>query len=211
MKIKKLTVFILLMSSSACADDFSLDSYFAPKIGFQNTYSCTFPCERIEVTSEATNNTKELKLKEVHYFSEKIIGNNPNIPSSIVNNKTLALLDDRIIEGDRYSGNVLLMGPIKIKTNWKIHGVMNSFEESSDYSNAESKKVSWSCKILGYGKDEILSEERSIVEVSCVSDFSPKQVITRRYATNLGLIQQTIKDLSTGNVIDEIEILKTSQ
>ncbi len=211
MKFKRLAVFIILISSSACADDYNLASFFAPKIGVQNTYSCIFPCERVEVTGEATGNMRELKLKEVYYFSEQIMKNNPNIPSNIVKNKTLTLLDNKIVDGDRHSRSVLLMEPVKIKTNWEIHGVMGSFEESSDYSNAESKKVSWSCEIVEYGKDNILFEERSFIEVNCVSNFSPKQVILTRYATKLGLIERTTKDLSTGNVIDEIKILKTSK
>lgn len=212
--MKKLCIIsIILFSVEPCkvwGNGFYLKDFFAPSTGTTNIYSCNFPCEYIEVTGELSSNNKKLILREKMHLSEKLIKGNGDIPKIVNKTKNLLLLDDQIVaEGNGKVSNILIKGPIMNKLSWKIHGIKETLIAKRASSGVKKEKVSWSCRVIDYGKDQCLSELREVVKIECESDFKPKELIRYNYAAEIGLIEKTTINAANSHETNKIKILKS--
>jgi hypothetical protein len=188
----------------------ALKDFFAPTTGITNIYSCNFPCDSLEVVGDLSSNNRKLTLREKMHLSEKLTKGNDGIPKIINKTKNLLLLDDRIVaEGSDKISNILIKGPIENKLSWKIHGIKETLIGERASSGVNKEKVSWSCRVIDYGKDQCLSELREVVKIECESDFKPKELIRYNYAAEIGLIEKTTINAANGHETNKIKILKS--
>jgi hypothetical protein len=100
-------------------------------------------------------------------------------------------LDDRIVRGDKISGSIIIKEPIRKTTKWGDVGLLGNIESGQDLSKLKPVQVSWDCSIVNIGCEKIFMKERGIITVKCSSNISPNEVVTWRYASGLGLIENT--------------------
>ncbi len=182
---------MLILSGTSYGDELSLINFFAPGPGVKNTYSCEFPCDHIEISSHPINDKSTIELEEIMYFSDTLKKKNLELPLSTANKYTLHLMADRIVKSDGSKESVLLMKPLQMATNWEIKGIMGEVKNSQDLSKLKEKQVSWACKIASIYDEKLFIKDRKVIKVECLSNFTPKEVLTWKYASGIGLIENS--------------------
>lgn len=200
--VSNILVFLHLFMIVSCTNEsirsevINLNYFLAPSKSRTNTYKCTYPCRSMEMASTSKTVDDSIKVMQTIYFSDDIISKNPGMPSEEKGSYLLSISDNAIIRKDGLIEHIILKTPFLENTKWTIKGTSGVVNGQKPFTS-----LKYECHIQNSTTEKIFGEKRRVVATKCISNGSPMEIITTRYASGIGFLRRKSEFIDNDGII----------
>ncbi len=181
--------FLLSIPLNTVGMDFNIEQFIGPKPGYKNTYSCDFPCKKIEIAGKKETEREGVEISEKMYFSDEFLKENPDMPEFTSSIYRIYKESNKLIKSTGNNSNIFLQTSLTEDAIWEFMGKQVVVSDQQPISKLKSADISWECRIINIGKKILFEKNRGIVSVRCLPKFLPGETLFWKYASGIGLIE----------------------